>query len=108
VRLKDADISNFRCIDNTGRFSFEQVTCLVGKNESGKTTILHALERLNSYDPSHAEYNITNDYPRTHLSDYDERHPDEPAQVLATTWTLEEEEHCYIRAGFRKRLPYEQ
>ncbi len=35
--LKLAKVENFKCIEDSNEFSVEQVTCLIGKNESGKT-----------------------------------------------------------------------
>src|SRR5207244_1254088 len=43
MRLKATHITNYKCIEDSGEFSVEPVTCLVGKNESGKTAILEAL-----------------------------------------------------------------
>ncbi len=62
MKLKSARIQNFRCVDDSTEFFLDDVTCLVGKNESGKTTILAALEKLN---PSPARGEFTKlDYPR--------------------------------------------
>ncbi|MEO8992659.1 MAG: AAA family ATPase, partial [Nitrosospira sp.] len=48
MKLMRARIQNFRSIEDSGEFSLdEHITCLVGKNESGKTTLLTALYRLN-------------------------------------------------------------
>ncbi|MEO9262905.1 MAG: AAA family ATPase [Candidatus Baltobacteraceae bacterium] len=44
--LKRAHVRNFRCIEDSGWFGIDPITALVGKNESGKTAILQALERL--------------------------------------------------------------
>lgn len=44
--LKSVQITNFRSIDDSDKFSIDDVTCLVGKNESGKTAILQALYKL--------------------------------------------------------------
>jgi energy-coupling factor transporter ATP-binding protein EcfA2 len=43
------------------------VTCLIGKNESGKTTVLKALHRLNPAN-NRDSFNETKDYPRPRLS----------------------------------------
>jgi energy-coupling factor transporter ATP-binding protein EcfA2 len=86
-------VKNFRCIDDTTPFSIGQVTCLVGKNESGKTAILQALERLNPSDQNRQSYDKLRDYPRRHFSDYAARHPDGEAEVLLTQWELEPEDH---------------
>jgi predicted ATP-dependent endonuclease of OLD family len=40
MKLAKAQITNYRCVDDSGEFSLNQTTCLVGKNESGKTTLL--------------------------------------------------------------------
>lgn len=40
MRLNTVQITNFRSIDDSGEFTVEDVTCLVGKNESGKTAVL--------------------------------------------------------------------
>ncbi|SFC62707.1 AAA family ATPase [Streptomyces aidingensis] len=43
------------------------VTCLIGKNESGKTTILKALHRLNPANIPD-DFDVTKDYPRRFLA----------------------------------------
>lgn len=90
MKLIKVQIQNFRCIDDTTPFSVKQTTCLVGKNESGKTAILQAIERLNPYDAGHRKYNKLQDYPRRHYSGYTSRHPDEEALVIMTDWLLED------------------
>ena len=46
VILKTAVVRKFRSIENSGTVRFEpDVTCLVGKNESGKTAFLEALHQ---------------------------------------------------------------
>src|SRR4029450_4712170 len=48
VILKTAVVRKFRSIENSGTVRFEpDVTCLVGKNESGKTAFLEALHQAN-------------------------------------------------------------
>lgn len=43
------------------------VTCLLGKNESGKTTILQALHRLNPANRG-TSFELSTEYPRRHLA----------------------------------------
>ena len=74
MRLEKVQVTNFRCVDDSTEFKISDVTCLVGKNESGKTTVLQAIERLNPQNSAHAEYDRTRDYPRRYLTDYEERH----------------------------------
>jgi predicted ATPase len=45
----------------------QDVTCLIGKNESGKTTVLKALHRLNPANNPDV-FKETKDYPRRHLA----------------------------------------
>jgi len=52
VKLVDAQVEKFRNINRLGRVHPDDgVTCLVGKNESGKTAVLQALYRLNPVHP---------------------------------------------------------
>ena len=54
----------FRNIVDSGQIDFEpDVTCLVGKNESGKTTVLQALHRTNPA-PAPSKFDEFEDYPR--------------------------------------------
>ena len=46
----------------------DDVTALVGKNESGKTTILHALHRLKPANGDSAKFDLVTEYPRWRLS----------------------------------------
>ena len=63
MKLLKVSVHHFRNILDSGEVDIqEDVTCLVGKNESGKTAFLEALRRLN---PAQAEvpFNITRHYP---------------------------------------------
>lgn len=90
MKLVRAHITNYRSVLDTGEFKLGGITCLVGKNESGKTTVLQALERLNPYDETKKKFNKDLEYPRAHLVEYDERHPDNDARVIQTTWLLDD------------------
>ena len=49
MRLKRAQIQNYRSIRDTGWFDVDEAkTILVGPNEAGKTAILEALQRVNA------------------------------------------------------------
>ena len=50
MKLIEVNVKNFRNIidSNTVKIQ-EDITSLIGKNESGKTAFLHALYRLNPY-----------------------------------------------------------
>jgi predicted ATP-dependent endonuclease of OLD family len=100
MRLVNVQITNFRCIEDTTPFSIRQVTCLVGKNESGKTAILQALERLNPYEARRTKYDKLRDYPRRYFSDYSVRHPTAEAVVLTTKWKLEPDDRKVLAEEF--------
>ncbi|CAL9583709.1 hypothetical protein SUDANB106_05098 [Streptomyces sp. enrichment culture] len=62
MHLIRARITNYRSVEDSGMFDVEEdVTCLVGKNESGKTTLLQALFRLNPVEP--ASFDEVVDFP---------------------------------------------
>jgi predicted ATPase len=89
MKLVRARIQNFRSVEDSEEFSLdEHITCLVGKNESGKTTLLTALYRLNPIFDD-AQFAWQKDYPRRHLSDYEERHEGKDANVITTWWVID-------------------
>jgi predicted ATP-dependent endonuclease of OLD family len=49
MRLTHIRVMNFKSVEDSDEFSVGGVTCLVGKNEAGKTAILQALHRLNPH-----------------------------------------------------------
>lgn len=92
MKLTKAQVTNYRNILDTGEVEIGATTCLVGKNEAGKTAFLKAIEGINSTDPDFKEYGQTENYPRRLLADYDERHEGEEAVVATTTWLLDDSE----------------
>ena len=91
MKLKSVQVTNFRSVEDSNEFSVGDITCLVGKNEAGKTAILRALHGINPQDESF-KYDKTVDYPRRFLTRYDERHPDGKADVCTTVWELNEDD----------------
>jgi predicted ATPase len=65
VILKTVVVRKFRSIENSGTVRFEpDVTCLVGKNESGKTAFLQALHQANPFGGPGRGFDELRDYPR--------------------------------------------
>lgn len=63
MRLVSVRVKKFRNIIDSGEVDIGQpVTCLVGKNESGKTAFLHALYRLNPARPN-VQFSVPDQYP---------------------------------------------
>ena len=103
MRLVSVQLSEYKCIRKTCQFDVEDITCLVGKNESGKTAILEALYRQNPIVPEHGTFNVDDDYPRIDVEDYrlevaDDRR--EPAIVTRTVYSLNREDLKQIEADF--------
>ena len=96
--LKTVQVKNFRCINDSTVFSVdEKVTCLVGKNESGKTALMQAISKLNSGDPSTADFDLL-EYPRRYMMEYQQRAETEPAEALSTTWELSSEDTAALES----------
>lgn len=92
MKLTQAEVTDFQSITDSNSFEIGDVTCLVGKNEAGKTALLKALYRLLPYIASGNKYDVTDDYPRREVEDYRydvERGAREPAQVVRAVYTLE-------------------
>jgi energy-coupling factor transporter ATP-binding protein EcfA2 len=89
LKLISAHATNYRNIIDSNEVDIAQTTCLVGKNEAGKSAFLKALEGLRSTDSNFKDYGKIENYPRRYLADYDERHPDGDAKVMQTYWELD-------------------
>ena len=81
---------NFRSVDDSETFELAPVTCLVGKNEAGKSAILLALAALNPHEATPILLDRERDYPRRLLTQYDSIHGDQGAVAISTTWELSE------------------
>lgn len=105
--LHTVEIDAFRNFTNRQTMAVDPgVTCLIGKNESGKTTILKALHRLNPANESD-EFSLTTDYPRRHLArDRRSKNLDEVAPVTAV-FSLEESDLDAIENELGLRPPAE-
>jgi energy-coupling factor transporter ATP-binding protein EcfA2 len=69
MNLEKIRIQRFRNFVDSQEIAIEpDVTALVGKNESGKTTILEALHRLNPANLRESEFELSTEYPRWRLS----------------------------------------
>ncbi|MEV7455359.1 ATP-dependent nuclease [Pseudarthrobacter oxydans] len=68
MRLESVRVQLFRNVVDSEEIDIDpQVTCFVGKNESGKTALLNALYRLNPVHTS-TTFEVSKDYPRWRLS----------------------------------------
>ena len=69
VTLERFRVTEFWSIRDSGDIRVDEITCLVGKNEAGKTALLEALRRINPLNGT-SDFNVTDDYPRMDVEDY--------------------------------------
>lgn len=70
MKLRTVRVREFKSIWDSTPFEIDRVACLVGKNEAGKTALLRALYRLNPIVESEGNFDVTDDYPRSEVEDY--------------------------------------
>jgi len=103
MKLRTVHVREFKSIWDSNPIEIDRITCLVGKNESGKTAILEALYRLNPIITSDGEFDVTDDYPRSDVEDYQqdvERERRQHAVVVQATFELEAAELASIHDEF--------
>ena len=66
MKLINLTVHKYKCIETEQQFKIEDdITILVGMNESGKTSVLEALAKSNYFqEDKKFKYNATHDYPR--------------------------------------------
>lgn len=104
--LTKVHITKFQSIKDSNEFEIGDITCLVGKNEAGKTSLLKALYRLNPIIKEDASFDITDDYPRTEVEDY--RQDIEAGNidhdiVVKATFEFEEEDLVDLKADLGEK-----
>src|SRR3954447_25879448 len=97
MKLIEAHVTNFRSAEDSEPFTLENITCLVGKNEAGKSAILLALAALNPHPSTPVIFDRERDYPRRHLTAYSQKHRGEEAVAIQTKWKLTDEEMEGVR-----------
>src|SRR5437868_870613 len=95
MKLKSFQTTNYQSILDSGPVETDEITCLVGKNEAGKSALLKALYTLNPIRDEDANYDVIDDYPRVDVIDYQtqvEKGEIPPATVVTATYDLEDED----------------
>ena len=103
MKLTHARISNFQSVHDSGKFEIGDITCLVGKNESGKTALLKALYRLHPLVTDDAQFDVTDDYPRQRVGDYKRAvriNSAAAVEVVRGWYELSEEDAACVQAVF--------
>ena len=99
MKLQRARVTNFKSIEDSGWVRFDDVTCLVGKNESGKTAFLQALQKVSPAGGASGEFDLR-DYPRKNFARYRTMHQRSPAEAVAAEFELFPEEMRRLEATF--------
>jgi len=92
MKLKSVQVMNYKCVEDSTHFQICPVTCLVGKNEAGKTSVLEALHKLNPDVAEMGEFDVLLEYPRRRRKQYQRRAETEPDDALITRWELEDKD----------------
>lgn len=103
MKLTKVQVTEFQSILDSTEFDVDAITCLVGKNEAGKTALLKALYRLNPILDSDGTFDVTDDYPRRAVTDYQDdvdAGRREPARVVKATYALELDDIEAVEAAF--------
>jgi predicted ATP-dependent endonuclease of OLD family len=103
MRLKTVRVREFRSVWDSQPFEVGEITCLVGKNEAGKSAILKALYRLNPLVSTDSQFSVTEDYPRAYETDYNrdvKAGRRGPATVVEADFVLEPTERSELEAEF--------
>jgi len=103
MKLIRFEITDFQCIRASNPIRTGDVTCLLGKNEAGKTALLKGLYKLNPVIEADSAYDVVDDFPRSEVEEYEHKlsHGEiEPATVCRAEFELQENEVNDITQDF--------
>jgi energy-coupling factor transporter ATP-binding protein EcfA2 len=107
MKLVEVHVREFKSVWDSGPLRLDRATtCLVGKNEAGKTALLEAIYRLNPIVDGDGRFDVTDDYPRSVVEDYSqdvESGRRAPATVITATFLLEQPEQKAVAEQFGPR-----
>lgn len=95
MKLIKFEICDFQCIRASNPIRVGDLTCLLGKNEAGKTALLKALYKLNPIIEADSAYDVVDDFPRSDVDEYEYKlsHGEtEPATVCRADFELQDDE----------------
>ena len=91
MKLTKVRITDFQCIHDSEEFDISDVTCLVGKNEAGKTAILQALHKFNSFNSQ--DPFVQTDFPISKKKSFANN-----TKIVEATFSLEKEDIMSIQS----------
>ncbi len=96
MKLQAIRVQNYKSIDDSGWVDIDDLTCLIGKNESGKTAFMEAIELLNpTYGTEIEPYDM---YPRSRWPEYSDRHEEDPDPLVSARLILDDNERSLLAA----------
>ncbi len=96
MKLIKLSVENYKSVLNSTEFKTDQVTCLVGKNEAGKSALLEALYKLNPIVESDGNF-TEEEYPRRFIVNSRERGDLGTTNVLSTYWELDPTDEIFLK-----------
>lgn len=100
VRLKAFSVTNYKSILDSGRVELDpNVTCLMGKNESGKSALLQALWKFKN--AANAKFDLLWDLPAERYTALRSQDP----EVVTLEFSLESADNVAFVARFGSHLP---
>ncbi len=103
--LKTFHVRDFQSVRDSNPIDVGGITCLVGKNEAGKTALLKALYRLNPITTGEDRFDVTDDYPRSQVTEYEQQvnsGKQSHAIVTAAVFIIEAQELAPVEEHFGK------
>lgn len=101
MKLESFQVRMFRNVIDSGPILVGMNTCLVGKNEAGKSAIIEALHRLNPAKPE-AKFLLLEDYPRWLKKAHELDGSIESVVPITATFHLEQSEIDRIESRYGK------
>jgi len=103
MKLNKFEITDFQCVHDSNPIRVGDLTCLLGKNEAGKTALLRALYKLNPVIEADSAYDVVDDFPRSEVEEYEYKlsyGEIEPATVCRAEFELQDDEVSGITQDF--------
>ena len=96
-------VQSYRSLDDTGWVELDDLTCLVGRNESGKTAFMRAVEKLN---PAYGDdgYVPYAEYPREEWAEYSDQHEENPEVVASGRFRLDDDDIDAVEEAYIEGL----
>jgi predicted ATP-dependent endonuclease of OLD family len=98
MKLVSCRVTNYRSIDDSGWVEIDDISVIVGKNESGKTSFLKALSKFKPFNPE-VRYDIDREWPSLRR-----REKDPNSIVVSIKFSFSQEERDQIAALYEPAM----